>query len=525
LNGKVLGRVVGGSLVQGLKVRLDEGVSVEAMGMGRYVTIEGEKGRFFGLVTDVELGALERGLELDVTDPYVARVLSGTGVFGTIKVVPQLALGVVGLEAPQPARTIPAPFSLVREASEQDMALVFGSEDEKHFYVGSPLDLEVKVCLDLDRFVQRSAGVFGKTGTGKTMLTRLLLAGILQGGQASTLVFDMHSEYGWEGEREEGGMVKGLKQLFPSRVAVFTLDEESARRRRVKTDFTVLIGYDEIEPEDIALLRETLNLTELAVQAVYQLARHFGEKKWLMSFLDLQDADGQEELAQKLNIAEATYRNLSRGMERLRRMSFLVPHSPESAVERILGYLEKGLTVVLEFGRYRDIVPYMLVANLLSRRLHDQYVQRTERARGEGASHPRPLLIVIEEAHKFLSLELSRHTIFGTIAREMRKFYVSLLVIDQRPSGIDEEVMSQVGSKITCLLDNEKDIDSVLAGVPERTELRKVLSRLDSRQQALMFGHALPVPVVVRVRDYSSIYRKPPELKGVEQDRKDLWEE
>ncbi|HLE01984.1 MAG TPA: HAS-barrel domain-containing protein, partial [Dehalococcoidia bacterium] len=113
----MLGRVVGGSLAQGMKVRLEEGVSVEMVGVGRYVTIEGEQSRFFGLITDVELGALERGLELDVSDPYIARVLSGTGVFGTIKVLPQLALGVVGLEAPPPARTIPAPFSLVREAS------------------------------------------------------------------------------------------------------------------------------------------------------------------------------------------------------------------------------------------------------------------------------------------------------------------------------------------------------------------------------------------------------------------------
>jgi len=523
LNGKVLGRVVGGSLAQGMKVRLEEGVSVEAVGVGRYVTIEGEQSRFFGLITDVELGALERGLELDVSDPYIARVLSGTGVFGTIKVLPQLALGVVGLEAPPPARTIPAPFSLVREASEQDMALVFGSEDERHFYIGSPLDLEVKVCLDLDRFIQRSAGIFGKTGTGKTMLTRLLLAGILQRGQASSLVFDMHSEYGWEGEREEGGTVKGLKQLFPSRVAVFTLDEESARRRRVKTDFTVLIGYDEIEPEDIALLRETLNLTDLAAQAPYRLARHLG-KGWLESFLGYSPAQVKD-LAGQLGENEATLLSLHRRLEQLKRLPFLVPHSPESAVERILGYLEKGLTVVLEFGRYRDIVPYMLVANLLSRRIHDQYVQRSERARGEGAPHPRPLVISIEEAHRFLSPELSRQTIFGTIAREMRKSYVTLLVIDQRPSGIDEEVMSQVGSKITCLLDNEKDIDSVLAGVPERTELRKVLSRLESRQQALIFGHALPVPVVVRVRDYTSIYQKPLEPKRVEQDRKDLWEE
>jgi len=41
-----------------------------------------------------------------------------------------------------------------------------------------------------------------------------------------------------------------------------------------------------------------------------------------------------------------------------------------------------------------------------------------------------------------------RQTIFGTIAREMRKYFVTLLVVDQRPSGIDNEVMSQIGTAL-----------------------------------------------------------------------------
>ena len=49
-------------------------------------------------------------------------------------------------------------------------------------------------------------------------------------------------------------------------------------------------------------------------------------------------------------------------------------------------------------------------------------------------------MITIEEAHKFLSPGLAEQTIFGTIAREMRKYSVTLLVIDQRPSGIDPEI-------------------------------------------------------------------------------------
>jgi len=95
-------------------------------------------------------------------------------------------------------------------------------------------------------------------------------------------------------------------------------------------------------------------------------------------------------------------------------------------------------------------------------------------------------------------------TIFGRIAREMRKYHVTLLVIDQRPSAIDLEVMSQMGTKVAFLLDDERDVEAVLAGVAGRGELRAVLARLESREQVLLFGHALPMPVVARVREYGS---------------------
>tara|TARA_Y100001960_G_scaffold125360_1_gene133715 strand:- start:1460 stop:1834 length:375 start_codon:yes stop_codon:yes gene_type:complete len=100
---------------------------------------------------------------------------------------------------------------------------------------------------------------------------------------------------------------------------------------------------------------------------------------------------------------------------------------------------------------------------------------------------------------------MASQNIFGTIAREMRKYNVTLLVVDQRPSDIDEEVMSQIGTKISCLLDSGKDVDAVLSGVSGNRKLRGVLSRLDSRQQALIFGHAVPMPVVARTRDYGTV--------------------
>ncbi|HEY56422.1 MAG TPA: ATP-binding protein, partial [Dehalococcoidia bacterium] len=429
------------------------------------------------------------------------------------------------LEGAQPVKTVPSHFSPVKLASQSDVELVFGREDEKKFYLGTPLDMETKICLNLEELVKRSNGIFGKSGTGKTFLTRLLLIGMLQKGRAVNLVFDMHSEYGWEGSSEAGRKVKALKQLFPAKVAVFTLDEENSRRRKVSTDFVVRIGYDEITPEDMVLLRQTLNLTEPAVEAVYQLARRFG-RRWLERTLEIKDAEETKELLAELSIHESTFQNLRRGLATISRLPFLEAHAPDNAVGSILEYLERGINVVLEFGRYTDVTAYILVANLLTRRIHSQYREKMEKAMGEDSARPVPLVITIEEAHRFLNPGVASQTIFGTIAREMRKYNVTLLVIDQRPSGIDDEVMSQMGTKITCLLDNERDIDSVLAGVSGKSELKSVLSRLESRQQALIFGHAVPMPVVIRTREYGSAesYRDFSTAGEAEQDVEELWD-
>jgi DNA helicase HerA-like ATPase len=233
-------------------------------------------------------------------------------------------------------------------------------------------------------------------------------------------------------------------------------------------------------------------------------------------------------LLDKLNIHDSTYRNLRRGLETIRRLPFLLPHAPDNTVRHILEYLDRGTNVILEFGRYTDITAYILVANLLTRRIHARYREATEQAMGGDAMPPHQLVITIEEAHRFLNPEVATQTIFGTIAREMRKYNVTLLVIDQRPSGIDSEVMSQLGTKITCLLDNERDVDSVLAGVINKSEFKSVLSKLESKQQALIFGHAVPVAVVVRTREYGSAesYKEfiPEEEAEAKKDIEQLWE-
>jgi DNA helicase HerA-like ATPase len=464
------------------------------------------------MITDVKLGMLNeqfRQVPPPITDPLIAQMVRGTGTFGLVEVAPMLTLPLgeeAALEGAQPVKTIPAHFAPVGPARPGDVSAVFGQEDQAHFHIGTPIDMaEVPICLNLPRFVERSSGVFGKSGTGKTFLTRLLLVGIAQRGAAVSLVFDMHNEYGWEGSFEDPlyGKVRGLKRLFPEKVAIFTLDKASSLRRQVPFDFEVQIPYDQVTPQDVEMLRDTLDLSQPMVDSVYQLWKRMGAG-WLQKYLGLEDQESMEELAASYNLHTGSLQALHRKLSNLTRLRFLRPEVNEDSVVRILDCLSRGIHVVLEFGGYSDLTAYVLVANLLTRRIHEYYVQAMEKHLGEQGPEPQPLVIAIEEAHKFLSPAVAEQTAFGRIAREMRKYNVTLLVVDQRPSSLSDEVMSQIGTRITYLLDEEKDIAAILSGVSGAQRLRSVLARLDSRKQALILGHAVPMPVVIQTREYGT---------------------
>jgi uncharacterized protein len=508
-----LGMVVGGSLSEGLLVRLDGRLSIEKLAVGRYVVIEGKSGRrFFGLVTDIALAATNPDLAHqppDLGDAFTTDVYSRSVAYGTLHVTPMLMLDPAD-ETPRPIKTIPSHFSRVAEATAADVARVFGAEDEKHLFLGTPLDMEnVQVNLDLARFVERSSGVFGKSGTGKSFITRILLAGIVRSRQASALIFDMHNDYGWAVKDEAGREFKGLRQLFTGgEVVTITLDSKTSRARGSKVDGEFAIAFDRIEPEDVEMLTGLMGLSDVQRNALYYLRRKLGAG-WVAKLLEEEDSGGElQALVDSGRIMEGTLDAIQRRFHAFfPRMGFVTHKAEQDIVERIFQYLNQKASVVLEFGNYgNELAAYIFVANYLTRRIRQRYIDLKNLAAGKQAEEPHPLVIVIEEAHKFLDPEFSGHTVFGAIARELRKYNVTLLVVDQRPSAIDDEVMSQIGTRVTCLLDNEADIRAVFSGVSGAGALREVLARLDTRQQALVLGHAVPMPVVVRTRDYDQTF-------------------
>jgi uncharacterized protein len=503
-----LGVVTSGSLVGGLTARLEARESVEDMRVGKFVVIQGEKHEFFSMVTDVVLEATNQKVLIDPPngDAFIHEVLAGTSTYGTLNLSPRLMLPGDLAQDLLPVKTIPRHFSAVYEAQADDFTRVFGNEGGSFFEIGRPLDMDVPVCLNLQRLVERSNGIFGKSGTGKSFLTRLLLCGTMAAGAAANLIFDMHSEYGWESRSEGGSFVKGLRQLFGSDVLMYTLDSQAARRGQF--DGEIVVGLDQIEVEDVTLLEQELNLSSTATESSYLLFDRF-KKRWMRELLDM-DGEAIQAFAESSGAHAGAIGALKRKLSQVRRLSFVQDEADFSSIDRLIDALAAGRNVVLDFGTHRESLAYMLVANIVTRRIYRRWVEQTEyylRSKNE-ADKPTPLVITIEEAHKFLNPQNARQTIFGTIARELRKYSVTLLVVDQRPSSIDAEVMSQLGTRITALLNDDKDIEAVFTGVSGSGGLKQVLASLDSKQQALVMGHAVPMPVVVRTRPYDEAFYK-----------------
>jgi uncharacterized protein len=516
----LLGQVTAADTERGVTVHLTREQPVELMRQGQFVVVEGRHVRFFGTINSFRLATTDPAVGMDPPDAgssLVRDTLSRSTTYVECNVRTALELSPEG--TPRPARTIPGPFSQAYAAGRRDYQTVFGAEDRHHFIIGSPRELdeahaeEAPICIDLRRFVERSNGIFGRSGTGKSVLARLLLCGMINSNACVNLIFDMHSEYANDKKLESGHAAKGLRTIFGrSRVALYTMDEEASRRLNV--DGSIRIPLNDITIEDIEALASELKMSEgsAAIITARQVHRKFG-RGWIEKLVAM-PAQELADFCKETGAHQGSVEGLKRKLETIADLGFVVRsgQAAGTGIDGLIEDLRAGRHVILMFGQYRSTLAYMLVANILTKRIHDRWVKMSEDHEDGKGDEPRPLMITIEEAHKFLGRDSA--TIFGTIAREMRKYLVTLMVIDQRPSGIDDEVMSQIGTRITALLNDEKDIDAVFTGIRGGSQLKALLATLDSKQEVMVMGHAVPMEVVLRVRSFDAQLYKSLEVAG-----------
>jgi hypothetical protein len=536
-----IGYVVGGGLKENLRVRLT--VPSQDVQEGAFVVIESGDWLFYGLVTDLQLGATDPRFADEQSEarlpPQLARLLHGQTLFTNLVVLPALMMErgpepgsseyqawVEEIESglrlqphPLPIKTVPPHHAPVNLASAGDIVEIFGKPEEKgNFVIGYTREQGHPVCINLDQFVQRSAGVFGATGTGKSFLTRLVLAGLIHFNRASVLVFDMHNEYGLDDTASDTGeRVIGLKTKFPARLRVVGLGE-GAQIRGQTPDFNLEIAMRDIQPADIELLTRELNLRETTPGTLEALVATHGPQDWFKEFkrmkvgTTIENEDGKRVpapdsvafWANRAGINVMAAEGLHSKLGRLFRLPYIVEEPAADTLKEIVKALEAGQHVVLSFGKHESDLDYLLVSNLLTRHIRQVWERRTNDYRGKGEQEPRPLVIVLEEAHKLLNREMAAQTTFSTIAREMRKYYVTLLIVDQRPSQIYDEVMSQLGTRVSGWLGDDDDIRAVLSGLAGREALRGMLARLQPKEEVLLLGWGVPMPLPVKSRRYNN---------------------
>jgi len=549
-NLKPIGYIVGGGLRESLRARLN--VPAQEVQEGAFVVIPSGDWQFYGLVTDLQLGATDERFADEQTErrlpPALAQALNRQTLYTNLEILPALMLERGPDPAspeypawaqehadkparPLPVKTVPAQHAEVRLASGRDIAEIFGDPGKGgNFVIGYTREQGHPVCIDLDRFIQRSAGVFGATGTGKSFLTRIVLAGLMQHNKAAVLVYDMHNEYGYDDTASDSGMrVTGLKSKFASRVREVGLGGGTTIRGKAP-DFNLEIGMADISSADIELLTRELNLKETTPTTLHALGASFGWD-WFRRFKEMnrdeiEEEDEKtgkvrkaphpdsvaawaEEAAVNVMAAEALHDKLRRLFDK----EYIVEKPAADATGEMIKSLESGKHVILSFGQaYETDLDYLLVSNLLTRKIKQAWENKTNAFRSSGKEEPRPLVIVVEEAHKLLNREMAGQTTFASIAREMRKYYVTLLIIDQRPSQIHDEVLSQLGTRISGWLGDEEDIHAVLAGLAGRDSLRGMLSRLQPKEEVLLLGWGVPMPLPVRSRRYDEAFWQ--ELQG-----------
>ncbi len=325
--------VVGGSLSDGLLVNLDPRLSIERLAVGRYVVIEGTSGsRFFGLVTDIALDATNPDLVRQpppAGDAFAAEVYSRRAGLRRPEGHARCSCSIRSDDEPRPVKTVPAHFTAVYEATARRRRAASSAPRTRSTSTSAPRSTwrHVHVNLDLERLVERSSGVFGKSGTGKSFITRTLLAGRhpLPAGlgpdlrHAQRLRLDRHGR----GRARVQGPAPALPRRHRSASSPSTRRRSAARGSKV--DRVLKIGYDQIEPEDVEMLAGLLDLSDVQVGALLLAAAASGQVAGSPSCWRTSRTTSWTTMLEDERIVKGTLHAIQRKFELFRRLDFLAP--------------------------------------------------------------------------------------------------------------------------------------------------------------------------------------------------------
>ncbi|GAA4709335.1 DUF87 domain-containing protein [Sphingomonas lutea] len=391
----------------------------------------------------------------------------------------------------------PIPGSEVHPVSTEDLRAVFAASDEPHIEIGTVYPTEdIRGALYVDPMLSKHFAILGSTGTGKSTSVALILHRISQlSPEGHIVMIDPHGEY--------SAAFKGCGEIFNAdnlQLPYWLMNFEE--------HCEVLLTTDGAERQrDADILAKCLLAARMKGKAAETLGKVTVDSPIPYLLADLNTILVNE--MGKLDRAGDTlpYQRLKTKLDELKsdpRYTFmfsgmLVSDSMGSFIAKLFRLPSHGkpISIVDVSGVPSEVTS--VVVSVLARMVFDYAIwSRTEAQR--------PLLLVCEEAHRYVPKDENANgqavrKILERIAKEGRKYGVSLGLITQRPSDLAEGVLSQCGTIISMRLNNDRDQACVRAAMPEGA--RGFLDAIPAlrNRECIVCGEGVAIPIRVRFDD------------------------
>ena len=412
----------------------------------------------------------------------------------------------------------------VKPATIEDINRIYSESvkvDERFCFSRLSSNLDVQVPVNGNKFFNKHIAIVGSTGSGKSHT----LATIIQGAVAEktgdfslnnshVIIFDIHSEYRSAFPDANFLDISNLTlpywMLNGEELEEFFLDTE-ANDHNQRNVFKEAIIQDR---------RATSNGTDVEKQRI-----HLDSPLPFNIATVLEYAKGKNtEMVPGAKPGDtkqgSLFGKLTNFVSRLenkvndRRLDFFLGTKSrevtfEDTLRTLLGYSaanKSNITVIDLSGVPFEVLS--ITVSLISRLIFEYgYVYKRLRCAkdpNEKVSNDVPILLVYEEAHKYVpNSELSKYrsskTSIERIAKEGRKYGVTLLLASQRPSEISETIFSQCNNFIAMRLTNPVDQSYVKKLLPD--SLGSLIDKMTSFRQgeALLVGESVVLPSIVQI--------------------------
>ena len=399
----------------------------------------------------------------------------------------------------------PAIGTPIYQGGDEDVATLYEGGGGDRIRIGTIVqNAELPAYADIDNLLSRHFAFLGSSGSGKSTGVALLLRAILASHQGGHVVLlDPHAEYG--GALADIGETVDITALhlpcwllnLEEMVGIMVPPSETFER-----EIQIAILKDVILEAKINYAGQDKDVSHITVDTPVPYRTG-----------DLSRLIDRAMTRPNRPTGVSPYLRLIERLEHLERdrrynfmfSGFLVRDELPGLISRILRIPVAGkpLTILDLSGVPTEIVE--VVVSVLCRMVFD-FVLWSDHARTP------PILLICEEAHRYVpnrrgeGFDSTRRAI-SRIAKEGRKYGVSLGLVSQRPSELDPTILSQCGTIFAFRLSNEIDQKFVDAALPENAHgLSAELPAL-RRQEAIVVGEGVRVAMRVRFDDVEEARR------------------